>query len=265
MVLCLAAVAAACAPTSPVTPLPLPRAETLVQRLRQRQAMIRGFIGQGRLQFKNQRSRYSFDLTVAAMRPDRLRLQTYNFLGRPVMTLTVNQKELSLLDYRKATLYRGPPTRGALGRFLPLDLNISEIISLLGGAHPISSFDQADVYRDTEVELGREYWRLSLVRPGGQVVERIWMVPPHLRVSRVEIGPPGEDALFRLNFSDYHDVADLAMPFQIFVEDLKARNEFTIDYEELQIYFTLPDRIFSLPLPSGFKAVPFPNQASDGS
>ncbi|MDY6851277.1 MAG: DUF4292 domain-containing protein [Thermodesulfobacteriota bacterium] len=227
--------------------------------------MIQGFAGQGRLQFKNQRSRYSFDLTVAAMRPDRLRLQTYNFLGRPVMTLTVNQKELSLLDYRKATLYRGPPTRGNLGRFLPLNLDISEIISLLGGAHPISSFAQADVYRDTEFEIGREFWCLSLVRPGGHLVERIWMVPPHLRVSRVEIGPPNGDALFRLDFSDYRDVAGLAMPFQIFVEDLKARNEFTIDYEEFQIYSTLPDRIFSLPLPPGFKAVPFPDRESGGS
>ena len=258
--------AAACAPRLPVPAAPptaLPRAETLVEQLRERQRLIRRFAGRGSIRLKNPRSEYHFDLTTAAVRPDRLRLQTIDLLGRPVLTLTADRDELSLMDYRGAVFYRGRATTNNLHRFLPLGLKLEEIIILLSGGQPLSVYSRASITRQTE--LGREFWIFNLVRKDSLLVERVWARPPGLRVSRVEVGPAGEEVWFRLEYSDYRQLSDLAVPHRIHVEDTRTRSELTVTYDEVIIDPTLPDRLFTLSPPPGVKVMPIPEEKEDGS
>ena len=61
---------------------------------------------------------------AAAIQPEKLRLQAFDFLGRPILTITVNKNLMSYLDYRQPGFYQGPATADNLQRFLPLGLEI---------------------------------------------------------------------------------------------------------------------------------------------
>jgi len=259
--ICLAAaISSSCAPLRPKPDtVSLPPAETLVDELRQKQDRLQSFAGRGRLRFKDPWSHYSFDVNVAAIRPDRLRLQAFDLMGRPVMILTANHEELSLLDYRQAILYRGEATPENLSRFLPLNLRIEDVITLLAGQKPLGPFVRAEVKLDRD--FSGDYWRLELTRPGEQLVDLIWMVPHSLKISRSEIGPPRQEPWFRLEFSDYQDLAGQSAPLHIFWADLKNKAETAVVYEEFRIDPDLPATLFSLPSPPGIKVAPFPEHA----
>jgi len=255
-----AVILSSCAPLRPKPErVSLPPAEALVNALRQNQARLQSFAGRGRLRFKDPWSHYSFDVTVAAVRPDRLRVQAFDLMGRPVMTLTANHEELSLLDYRQAVLYRGAATPENLSRFLPFNLRLEDVITLLAGQKPLGPFIRAEVELDRD--FSGNYWRLDLVRPDGQLVDRIWMAPHSLTISRSEIGPPRQEPWFRLEFSDYQDLAGQATPFRIFLADLKNKAETSVLYEEFRIDPALPETLFSLTSPPGIKVAPFPEHA----
>lgn len=255
---------AGCASLPPApSPEPLPSPDSLALRLRERQAAIQSYAGQGRLRIKSPGSLYTFDLMVAAVRPDRLRLQAFDFMGRPVLTLITDGREMSLMDYRNSTMYRGAATSENLQRLIPVDLELAQIVTLLSGGQPLSQYVRGDVERKTE--MGQEMWRLTLFRPGGDLVERVWLTPPQLRVNRVEVGPAREDAWFQLDFSEYRDVAGLPAPFHIMMADRKAQTEVTVDYEEFRINPPLPETLFLTPLPQGVKVVPFQGKSDEGS
>ncbi|MBU2549262.1 MAG: DUF4292 domain-containing protein, partial [Proteobacteria bacterium] len=164
-VLAFSILAGACASLPPGSGAPLPGAAALVEHLREEQGRFTGFAGQGRIDLKDDRSQYHFKAMVAAVRPDRLRIQAIDVMGRPVLTLTVHGDTLQFLDYREEKMYQGKATRRNLNRFLPLGLDTADVITLLSGGQPLRSHDRAIVERDSGP--GPAYWILNLVQGEG--------------------------------------------------------------------------------------------------
>ncbi|MEW5722803.1 MAG: DUF4292 domain-containing protein [Thermodesulfobacteriota bacterium] len=238
----------------------LPAPETVVERLRERQDLVRTFAGRGSIKLKRDKSEHYLEVMVAAARPDRLRLQGFDFMGRPVLILAVDDKTLSFLDYRQARLFQGPATPENLSRFLPLGLSLPEVVALLSGGQPLAAYDRASL--EARREVGGATWVLSLFRPRGDWVEKVWLTPGGLQVSRVELGHRGEKADYRLDFADYRTVegrppAETA-PFQIKAADVQSTRELIISYTEVSLNPELPATLFQLEPPAGVVVEPLP-------
>ena len=257
LAVCLAA--ASCAPTRPVVETGLPGADGLAARLRQKQKDLVRFAGKGSIEYHHGQAKYRFDFMVAAVRPDRLRLQAFDVVGRPVLTMTTDGERIDYLDYSEKKFYSGPATPDNFERLLPLGLKVSETITLLSGGQPLSAYEEARL--EAETALGRETWRLSLFRTGQKQVERLWLPPNSLEVSRAEVGPPDKAPQFRLTYSDYRDTPDkpgVPLPFHIEAADRIGRDELIVDYQEIRYNPELNQNLFIQTPPPGLTAEPIP-------
>ncbi len=264
LVLLLAAALSACAALPPAPPeTPLPDVEAVVALLRGRQNSVRSFAGRGSLQVKSPGSDYHLDMTVVAVRPDRLRLQAFDFMGRPVMLLTTDGDRLGFLDYRDEKMYQGAATPENFRRFLPLELSVPDVITLLSGGAPLSEYSRAALLRDPEP--GRDRWRLNLLRPGGYFQESVWVSPPGTRLEKVEVAPPGEDAWMTLEYSGYAPADGWDSPHVLHMADHKARTGINIRYEEIRINPDLPGTLFNPPVPAGVQVLPIPDDDQGGN
>jgi hypothetical protein len=254
--LCLAF--AACTPLTPKPTKPDTGADEIVDRLRKRQAEVKTFAGRGTIRIKTRDNRHYFQVTTVAARPGRLRLQALDFMGRPAMTMAADANQLGYLDYRKAVLYNGPATEENFNRLFPLGLSVSDLITLLGGGQPLSKYETASL--ETVREPGRQLWRLSLFRPHGGYVERLYLKPDTLEVVTAEIGPPGKGPLFRLEYDQYKTVNHMNVPHYVRVADLESGTEMTVEYQEVKVNPTLPSNLFVLTAPPGVRVAPISGQ-----
>ncbi len=253
----LAVMTAACVPGRPTpSTAPPPEAETLIQMLRQRQAQMKSFAGRGSMQFKSPGYNYHFDIMTASIRPNQVRLQAYDPLGRPALTMAANQKELSSLDYREAILYQGPATAENFGRFLPLGLGISDVITLFAGSPPMTPHIRATV-KAKRLD-NQDVWLLSLFKSGGRYVQRIWLTTTGSRALKAEIGPIDGKAILTFAFSSFQEQGGLAVPTIIQMSDIQEDAELIIKYQEIKVNPDLPENTFSIPTPPGVQVEPLP-------
>jgi hypothetical protein len=254
--------AAGCAPLTP-TPSPeaLPPAEGLVQTLRQQQDQVRSFAGRGRLRLKTRRSQYHFEVMLAAVKPSQLLLQAFDPMGRPALTMTANTEEIVLLDYQAERFYRGEASAENFDRLLPLGVGVSDLINLMSGGQVLGEYGKVSV---EPAGSGEEpLWRLSLIRPGGARVERLWLRPPGLLVAMAEMGPTVGDPEYRLGFEDYRQFEGGTAPFEIHLSALADGTDLTINYKEIKINPELPDKIFQLTPPAGLAVEPIPGPGDE--
>lgn len=239
---------------TPTTTLPAGEADEIVNRLRARQNEVQAFAGRGTIRINTRDNRHYFQVTTVAERPDRLRLQALDLMGRPAMTMTSSDNQLAYLDYGKAVLYQGPATEENFERLFPLGLTVTDLITLLSGGQPLSKYETAKL--ETVSEPGRKIWRLSLFRPAGGYVERIYLQPDDLTVLRAEIGPPGKGPIYRLEYDQYETVDQRNVPHRVKVADLESGTEMIVEYEEVKVNPTLPSKLFILTAPPGVRVAP---------
>jgi hypothetical protein len=247
----------ACAPMTPTpTTEVLPPAEVLVQTLRQQQDQVRSFAGRGRLRLKTRRSQYHFEVIVAAVKPSSLLLQAFDPMGRPALTMTANAEEISLLDYQDERFYRGEATPENFDRLLPLGVSVGDLINVVSGGQVLGDYGKLSVESTGGAE--ESLWRLSLVRPGGAMVERLWLKPSGLLVKMAEMGPTVGDPEFRFGFGDYRELPGGTVPFEIHLTALADGTDLTIKYKEIKINPELPDKTFKSTPPAGLAVEPIP-------
>lgn len=259
--LLLALIISACAPIKPAPVQSQKEAELLVDRLRQKQNLIRTFAGKGAITFNNPERRHYFEAMVLAERPGRLRLQAFDALGRPALTLTVNDEEINYLDYRAPKLYRGKATYENLSRIMPLGLNVSELITLLAGGQPLSLYERASLEKTTE--LGQDILLLSLQRPGGRYIEKMWL-DKDLKVKRMIVDEKGASEAFKLKYDKYNLVDEHYAPYHIHVMETAGKNELTINYDEVRINADLPSSSFTIKVPPGMTPEPLSGLTDGG-
>lgn len=89
--------------------------------------------------------------------PDRLRAETLSPFGTPLLVLTVNETELTVLVTGDNRVFRGRPSVENLGRFTRLPLRVVDLVGILLSRPPLIA------YRDLQVfQLDDGGWQLAL-------------------------------------------------------------------------------------------------------
>ena len=249
---------ASCQPgQGPPSPVDLPpAAEILAMRLADRQWELRRFAGKGTFDLDSKHRKNHCEMMVAGARPDQLYLKAIDLMGRPVFTMVTGFEELYFLDYREEVFYEGEATPENLFEFLPLDLNLSDAILLFAGGLPMKGYERATVEKVNSA-TGPSEWLLKLFSYGGRNVQQIYVSPQGLRVSKFEKGRLHEEPIFRIEYSDYREIADgRFVPFHIHLVNRESEAEMDIKYEEVLFNPDLPKETFHIEPPPGIKISP---------
>ncbi len=132
----LALALGACRPRTPPADLSLDPSDLLAQ-VQRAQGRVRSVRGEARVRVDGEGFRGAVRELVAAEKPDRLRVDTLDFFGNPVVMLAAADGKLALYDARARVFYRGAATPANLARLVPLPLPADALATILCGSAPL--------------------------------------------------------------------------------------------------------------------------------
>ncbi len=109
----------------------------LLARVKLAQARVQRVRGRARVHISSPRASGTVTEFLVAEKPDRLRLETYDFFGNLAAVLVGDGKRFAFYDARERTYYRGEPTPENVSRLLPVVLPADELATILCGSAPI--------------------------------------------------------------------------------------------------------------------------------
>ncbi|MBF0529553.1 MAG: DUF4292 domain-containing protein [Deltaproteobacteria bacterium] len=236
-----------------------PTTDELINRIRAESASLKTFAGRGSIKINDRERQHYFEVMVAAAQPDRLRLQAFDFIGRPILTIITGGDQLRYLDYRQAKLVYGQATPENLRRMLPVAMQVPELVGILSGIPIVPVHERAEVNLDRTT--GPETWIWSLFLPGGKWVDRFRLTRADNLIRQVDRGPVDGQSVLRLEYGNFKPVSETdgrQTPYHVSAADLKTQTELIIDYTEVKINPSLPEGLFTLPAPPGVKVEPIP-------
>lgn len=117
----------------------------LLEALRAAQARPGAVEGRARLDVESPRGSGGVDQYLAAVRPDRVRVESLDFFGNVLSVLAVEGGRLALYDARERVFYRGPATAENMGRLAPVAVSPEALATLLCGTAPLLDGEPVEV------------------------------------------------------------------------------------------------------------------------
>lgn len=255
LTLALAAAAAAaglagCHPRRPPADLSADPAE-LLAAVRAAQARVRAVEGRARVAVEAPQGAGSVDQYLAAEKPARVRIESYDFFGNVLSVLAVDGGDLFLYDAREKVLYRGPATPWNVGRFLPVTMSPEELATLLCGSAPLL----ADA-RPEAAAPGDGVMVLTLrLGPLSQVLD----VGAGATVRAARLWTDGKDGPTAVGqqvaLSSFKDRGGVALPTEATLRAPQARVSVALRWKELAANGALDPGLFRLDPPKGARVV----------
>jgi hypothetical protein len=230
-----------------------------LRALRARDARVRLLRAHGSADHFGAQGRIRGEVWVFVRRPASLRVDTRAF-GTTVSTVTLNNNQLALADFRGGRFFVGPAQPCVAAQLLGIPLESAEVVSMLSGGPPLIDGTPSIAWRDGRYEVDirgeggvRETLRLeipdaerSAARPEDQ----------HPRPVRAELRDArGLRAV--LEFGDYTEVN--GVPFAQRVRVLMERDnvDLLVRYREITLDPELPEEedIFSQTAPAAMQEI----------
>ncbi len=187
---------------------------------------------------------------LVAERPDRLRVESYDFFGNVLSVLAVEGGRLALYDARQRAFLTGAASPANLARLIPVAVTPAELVTLLCGSAPL--LDGAPV----EAEPGDGLVRLTL--RDGDLVQRLEVGPgAALLASRVRrLTAAGEaPALLDAEFSVHRTRAGQRVPTDLVARAPGDGVVLQLHWREIQVNQPVDASLFRLSPPAGARLV----------
>lgn len=120
--------------------------------LRAQAARVHTVRGEAKAKVDSAQGSGSLTQFIIAQAPNRVRLESIDFFGRPVAVLASDGVRGSLYDLDKNVIYEGPATAHMVSRLLPMSIAPDVLVALLLGAAPVSDDAKALSLEVDEVE-----------------------------------------------------------------------------------------------------------------
>ena len=262
--LALSLALAGCAPPAAVRPEPpLPGPDLLLKYLGDNSRRVQRYAAQGRWNYEGPRGNQNASFSLAAAFPDRIRLLAVDPFGRPALTVVAQNGMVRLLSHKEARLYTGPTDRCLRQCFLPLGLDLAELMGLLSGGCPVWPYRQAEVSRDPSGLI-----RLALLGskacPGAACQEEILVDAEKWLPRRVRLLAADGRVLKEVVFADYREAGGFMTPYEIAFADLVEEVSLKVRYEEVRVNLPLSEELFTLEAPPGIVSQEVCRDEDDG-
>ena len=219
----------------------------LLEQVRETQAKVRSVRGSARVGVSSSEVSGSLAAWLAAEKPDRVRIETFDFFGSPDAVLVAAGGRFSLYDPRAGVLYRGEATPENLGRLLPLPLPAAELATLICGSAPLLDG------RAVAAEPDGGAMRLELAGDGGR--ELLWIGEgASVQAARLEPRPGSAAQPWQVSFEAFRRRAGWRMPGDAELRAPKAK--VTLRWKgDLEVNSGIEPATFRLDPPRGARVV----------
>lgn len=233
-------------------PTAVASAEELLARLQQRQKNSESFQARGRITFLSPERNYSGTILVKSRRPESLRVDILDILGRTLLSLAANGDRVQVLSPSEGKLFQGPASPRNLAPFIPPAVTLPQALRLLVGALPLSPGPPSTFEYDPAAGQYRLEWR----QPEG-LQERLWVAAQGLYPLKDEYFGGAERPRFTAELADFGETVP-DFPGKITLKTEAPKMELRLAYKELSLNPPLAPADLTLTPPAGITVVQLP-------
>jgi outer membrane lipoprotein-sorting protein len=241
------------------------QAFSLVQSLYQRGQSLETFAARGEATYQQGNNRHFFRFEFISRRPDNFLLTILDPLGRPAFKILCDAYSLKALDYIGRNYYVGSASMENLDRFVPLHIDVKELLSLLSGALSVQpesvqlggqkkSDEIVSLFVSSSLIVEDSVWRLSLKNQSEGIN------PESITLLEADFGPMGKPNL-QIRYKGHQDLPredkdGLLEPFPLSITakwSSGVERQMVIRYSEVRLGSKLPDNVFVLEAPQNYQ------------
>lgn len=227
-----------------------------LRALQTRQEAITSLQLDGRGRVRGPQGNLRGDVSITAVRPDRLRLEAYGPFGQPVLFVAVSGQRMTAVNFLERRYYSGPTNAPKLAKLLPLGLSASELISLLSAAPSLPAGASAARLEPPDkapsLQRAANLQGVDLLLVEGQSPARL-LFGEGFELLAASLGPPGSELV--AFYGNWEGQGRLAFPRKLDFSLPGCGRGLTLDLSEVRLNEPVPESAFSLSPPPGFKAV----------
>ncbi|MCI0571929.1 MAG: DUF4292 domain-containing protein [Myxococcaceae bacterium] len=208
----------------PEGPLDDPRA--VLSRVDAADARVQALTSEGKLTVDSPQARGTLGVFVAVARPSLLRVELFDFFGRPQGLLVVNADRFGFYSAQENRFFTGPASSENVSRFLPLELPTRELVPLLLGEAPRLSTDELGL------RVSQEALAYVVRLSAGKAVQELYVHPRFFRALRSEVKGM---AAYDVAFDDFVQEGDIAFPRHLVLASQAAKARLELRYSDLTL------------------------------
>jgi len=211
-----------------------------------------GLKGIARVKVESPDKKFSVKEIVIAKRPRCLRLETLSPLGRPEFYAVTDGIDLFLFSPSENKFYRGATSPENVSLFIPLNLSLEEMVSVILGKVPLIDYDD----RQVKCEEGGGFWIVSLSAKDGRSTQVLKISMQNKRVVETETYGEGGNVIFSGEFGNYQKIGGTLVPGEIIVSMPLDKTRVTVRYKNIELFSEIDPDEFRLTPPQGVEVLP---------
>lgn len=184
-------------------------------------------------------------LMVMAQGRDSLRIEAMTPTDDMLSLLATSNGGFTYFERGSKTCYRGETCFENIRRFLPLPLEVHQVVGLFSGNPPLLAASSSSLELDKKTGL----YLLTLKNDQG-IVERLEVDPFSFQVSKVSISGPGTPRVV-LNLEEYKPAGSFTIPHRIRARVNKDEMDLSIEIREADTNTEFKGDPFSAACPGG--------------
>ena len=209
-----------------------------------------GLKGIAKIKVESPDEKFSVKELVIAKRPGFLRLETLNPLGHPGFFAVTDGKELFLFYPSENKFYHGIASRENLSRFIPLNINLEEMVSIMLGNIPLIDYDAEQI--DCQAE--GDFYVLRLSSEDGRFKQMLEVSISKQKV--VESKTYEEEALIlAVKYGRYESMEGEFFPKDISISMPHDKTKVNVRYKKIVFFSEINSAEFRLIPPQGVEVI----------
>ncbi|MFH1077015.1 MAG: hypothetical protein V1753_09335 [Pseudomonadota bacterium] len=224
-----------------IAPTILPKAEAAIRLIQKNNGGITSIRAKGKLTIIDNNKTEIYRAIWIARLPNLLRLDLLSPWGQPFGAFAMDEKNISFFLYQRNQLYAGKATPENLARIIHISFMPADILKLLRGSVPISSYKGAQLEKSSD----NTQTILTLFKSNGDILERIWYHENPLRIKRADYYD-GQDSLTQcIAFDNFSEDTEFTIPYSIHIKGA-SDTQWDLIVRECQVNPLIPMTSFTI-------------------
>ncbi|WP_305041926.1 LolA family protein [Geoalkalibacter sp.] len=245
---------AACAPRpAPLVPLDEPTealTRQLLAGLEQTSQNFHSLEGFARVRIVHPEKRLGANQVLFIEKPDRLRSESLNPFGQPMLSAATDGETFSVYLPGEKSFYRGAATLQNVQRFVPIPLQVEDLVHIILYDPPLISYSRADLRSDP----ARGY---SLLLSSGADIRQELLFDGQLRLREVAYFR-GDTLQLQIRYDKFSEARGAVFPLTTEMSMPVLDASATVELRDIDLNTGIPIERFSLTPPSGVPVLPIP-------
>lgn len=223
---------AGCAPTKQFDAERILSSDRLIKRLEANRRKVKEFRGTGVISIQSSEINAKSNFEVLIKKPDSVRVSFYGPFGIDLAQAVITPRDFQFYDVINNNLYRGRLKDGIMKQILKIDMSFDEILDALAGSVNLTDKLRAE---PDKYETISDHYQLTY-SDSISSINKIYLVRiSDLAISKSLLNRFNGDKLLEGDYSRFKVIDDVAIPYDITLNDLPNKQKLAIEYRTIEV------------------------------